>query len=206
MKEQTMDPDMLITAETWEDGVTELSPQRLLLRARDDLPGVSPAMFAWFFAHLDRDLYLRFHPVDHEHFAWLRGKEPGRYVGATHLTHQRYGGTGPQMRAAITFREPAEVLDVAALAAAGAMAVCATVRLVGEDGREQDDEGPRFAHVALPRDWGTELRSVWWLPVDAGTDREWVTEGRLRHVHEEFGHLARFLPEVADPAWTSGGV
>jgi hypothetical protein len=190
-----MDADTLITAETWDDGVEELGPGRLLLRARDDLPGTTPAMFAWFFANLDRDLYLRFHPVDHDHFAWLRGKEPDRYVGATHLTHQRYGGAGPQMRAAITFVDPAErFADAGALASANATAVCATVHLVDEDGREQEAEGPRFAHVALPRPWGTELRSAWWLPFDASTDREWITTGRLRHVHEEFGHLADFLP------------
>jgi hypothetical protein len=179
----------IAAAETWEDGVTELAPGRLLLRARDDLPGVTPAMIDWFFAHLDRELYLRFHPTDHVHFAWLRGKQPGRYVGATHLTHQRYGGAGPLMRAAITFLEPERPAEADTV-------VCASVHLVDEDGVEQSAEAARFVHVALASREGTELRSAWWLPVDATTDVEWITTGRLRHVHEEFGHLADLLPGV----------
>jgi DAPG hydrolase-like protein len=180
----------IAAAATWQDGVTELAPDLLLLRARDDLPGVTPAMIDWFFAHLDRELYLRFHPTDHVHFAWLRGKRPDRYVGATHLTHQRYGGAGSLMRAAITFLEPEGLPDPRDTV------VYASVHLVDEDGLEQSAEAARFVHVALPSDAGTELRSAWWLPVDATTDVEWITTGRLRHVHEEFGHLADFLPDV----------
>jgi hypothetical protein len=101
------------------------------------------------------------------------------------------------MRAAITFLDPAELLDPARLAAAGiTTTVCAAVRMVDEHGGEGPDVGLRFAHVAVPRDWGTELRSAWWLPVDDATDRAWITDDRLRHVHEEFAELARFLPEV----------
>lgn len=186
-----MDLDPLVSAETWEDGVEEPDAATLVVRARDDLPGVTPAMLAWFFAHLDRDLYLRFHPVDHEDFAWLRGKRPGTHVGATHLTHQRYGGAGPLMRAAITFAEPPGPLGEP-----GAVAICASVRFIGDDGAEAAEEAARFAHVALPRAWGTELRSAWWLAWDGTGDRERATSGRLRHVHEEFAHLAGFLPAV----------
>jgi DAPG hydrolase PhiG domain len=122
---------------------------------------------------------------------------PGAYVGATHLTHQRYGGEGPLMRAAITFLEPSELFNAATLAehAIGAT-VCASVRLVDEAGVEEPDEAVRFAHVALAHAWGTELRSAFWLTVTPATNVERATVGRLRHVHEEFAELAGFLPAV----------
>jgi hypothetical protein len=183
--------DALLRTATWEDGVEEPDAATLVVKARDDLPGVTPAMLAWFFAHLDRDLYLRFHPVDHEDFAWLRGKRPGTHVGATHLTHQRYGGAGPLMRAAITFGEPPPTLGDS-----DAVAICASVRFIDEQGREAEDDAAGFAHVAVPRPWGTELRSIWQLAWDGTGDRERATAGRLRHVHEEFAHLAGFLPSV----------
>jgi hypothetical protein len=180
------DVDTIERAATWEDTVATPAPGRLELRARDDLAGVTPAMFAWFFAHLDRERYLRFHPVDHDDFAWLRGKRPGTHVGATHLTVQRYGGAGPVMRAEITFAESPPLRDAAAVA------ICATARAA--------DDGAliaTFAHVALPRPFGTELRSAWWFDdPDDDAARERMTAGRLRHVHEEFDHLADFLPAL----------
>src|SRR4051794_29781395 len=132
------------TAAEWEDRVVELGPGRLLVAARDDLPDVTPAMVHWWFANMDRELYLRFHPVDHKEFAWVRGKEPGGYVGATHLTHQMYGGSEPLMRAEITFVPPA--IDGA---------VSAEVRLEGAD-----EVRTRFVHFPLARQFGTELRSA----------------------------------------------
>ena len=51
-----------------------------------------------------------------------------------------------------------------------------------------------FAHVAIDRGYGTELRSCWWLRVNQETDLDVVTNRRLRHVHEEFAYLTGFLP------------
>lgn len=130
------------------------------------LGGVTPQMLDWWFSHMERDTYLAFHPVDHEDFAWLRGTEPDRHVGATHLTHQRYGGVGPLMRAEISFIAPEELLDTATFAEhhVGA-AICAIVHVRGEDGHAR----PEVA---------------------------WLTTRRLQHVHEEFGYLEAFLPGI----------
>jgi hypothetical protein len=182
--------ERIAAAATWEDEVREPAPGAVELRARDDLEGVTPDMLVWFFGHLDRERYLRFHPTDHEDFAWVRGKRPGTHVGATHLTVQRYGGGDPVMRAEITFEAPPRLRD------GGAEAICAVARAAGDGATIA-----RFAHIALPRVWGTELRSAWWF-TDPGDDaaRVRATAGRLRHVHEEFAHLARFLPGLYSEA------
>ena len=187
----------LVVADAWEDHVEELGPGRLRVCTKDDLHGVAPEMLDWWFAHMDRELYLAFHPVDHKEFAWVRGKEPERFVGATHLTHQQYGGEGPLMRAEITFVPPDEAFDTETFAAhdVGAV-VCAEVNFIDEDGKVDPDVPVRFVHVAMRRNGGTELRSAWWIDVDENTDVERTTTGRLRHVHEEFGYLAGFLPQL----------
>jgi hypothetical protein len=187
----------IITAAQWSDGYERLSPGRLRVQTLDALEGVTPAMLDWWFAHMDREGYMAFHPLDHKEFAWVRGKEPGRYVGATHLTHQQYGGHGPLMRAEITFREPAQRFDLALAAAHGVgFTLSAVIHLLDDGGRPAPDPAGYFVHVGIARDYGTELRSCWWLHVDERSDIETMTTGRLRHVHEEFGYLAEFLPEL----------
>jgi hypothetical protein len=82
------------------------------------------------------------------------------------------------------------------------MALFAIVHFVDEKDQPDAEEAGRFVHVAIKRDYGTELRSRWWLNVDANSDLELLGPGRLRHVHEEFGFLQGFLrslyPEAAN--------
>jgi DAPG hydrolase PhiG domain len=191
--------DQLVTAEQWSDEVEVISPTRLRVAALDRLHGVEPRMIDWFFANLDRERYLAFHPVDHVDFAWVRGKQPGSYVGATHLTHQRYGGADPLMRAEISFINPRELFDTSLFTWNGVgVAVCAIVHLLDDAGTPELGEAGRFAHVGIGRDYGTELRSCWWLNTGPDSDIQWLTERRLQHVHEEFGYLERFLPDLWD--------
>jgi hypothetical protein len=188
--------DAAITATEWRDAIELISSTRVRVTALDRLQGVTPEMIDWWFANMDRAGYIEFHPVDHEDFAWVRGKEPDRYVGATHLTHQTYGGTGPLMRAEISFIPPDELLDTSLLAAHDVgVAICAVVHLRNEAGEVLPDEAARFSHVGLGREWGTELRSCWWLNTTPESDIDWLTTRRLQHVHEEFGYLQGFLPE-----------
>jgi hypothetical protein len=194
---EIVDADDVVTAPTWSDGFETLSLDCLRVRTLDELAGVTPAMLDWWFAHMDRTGYMDFHPVDHEEFAWVRGKEPGRYVGATHLTHQRYGGTGPLMRAQITFLAPEQRFDAATLQAHGVgFALSAVVHLLDDDGRPEPDAAGHFVHIGIGRKYGTELRNCWWLHVDEHSDIERMTTARFRHVHEEFGYLAEFLPDL----------
>ena len=187
----------VVTAAEWTDQVEQVAPDDVRVGAVDRLTGITPAMFAWWFTAMDAESYRQFHPRDHCDFAWTRGKEPGAYVGATHRTHHRYGGTGPLLRTEITFLEPGSVFPPAALEVPGHLLAA---RVHPLDDRDRPAAAPigHFVHVVLPRPGGSELRSKWWLRVDEHTDLELVTAGRLRHVHEEFGFLQQFLPGLYD--------
>jgi hypothetical protein len=187
----------VVTAPSWLDEVERLSPAEVRVAAVDELRGITPAMFGWWFANMDHNTYMRFHPDDHKAFAWTRGKEPGRYVGATHLTYHQYGGSGPVIRTEITFVEPATLYPPATLAALdGGHALAAVVHYLDEQDRPLPGEAGRFTHVVLRREYGSELRSCWWLNVGPESDLRLMTTGRLRHVHEEFRYLQGFLPAL----------
>jgi len=187
--------NQVVTAPEWGDRIEVLSPTRVRVAALDRLGGITPAMIDWWFGRMDEETYFRFHPVDHQKFAWVRGKQPGSYIGATHLTYHCYGGLGPVLRSHITFIPPRELLDEGLFEAHGVgAAVCAVVHLLDEHDRPEQEEAGRFMHVAVERGYGTELRSCWWLTVGPDSDVELLTTGRLRHVHEEFAYLTGFLP------------
>ncbi|MFE2427805.1 DAPG hydrolase family protein [Streptomyces sp. NPDC059373] len=189
--------DRVVSAPEWRDEIEVLSPERIRVAALDRLGGVAPGMIDWWFGRMDEETYHRFHPVDHKAFAWVRGKEPGRHVGATHLAHHCYGGAPPLLRTEISFVPPEQMLDVSAFAAfdVGA-AVCAVVHALDDNDRPHPHEAARFLHVAVRRGYGTELRSCWWLNLAPGGDVDVLTNGRLRHVHEEFAYLTGFLPAL----------
>jgi hypothetical protein len=177
-------------ADGMADGMTDAA-------AFDALRGITPTMFGWWFAHLTAATYQDFHPRDHAAFAWTRGKRPGEYVGATHRTHHRYGGTGPVLRSEITFVPPRELFPAAALGRlGGGHALAAVVHPLDENDVPLPERSARFVHVVLPRDYGSELRCRWWLDVTPDTDLDLATTGRIRHVHEEFGYLQGFLPAL----------
>jgi len=192
---ELVDAHQVVTAARWADEIEVISPSRLRVATLDELQGVTPEMLDWWFAHMDKPGYVEFHPVDHEEFAWVRGKEPGSYVGATHLTHQRYGGTGPLMRAEISFVDPRELFDPTTLEEHGVgFALYAVFHLLDEEDRPEPAEAGRFVHIGVRRTYGTELRNCWWLNTDERSDIERMTTARFRHVHEEFAYLAGFLP------------
>lgn len=180
-----------------EDALDVISDTRLRLHLVDRLEGVTPAMIEWWFGHMEHDTYMQWHPRDHQEFAWVSGWEPGRYVGATHMTRQTLGGGGAPMRADITFVPRALWFDWTLFRPnrVGTV-VCAVVHLHDEEGRAREEEAARFVHIALERDWGTLMRSSFWLNVAPDTDVDRITKGRTRHVHEECRFLAGFLPPL----------
>jgi hypothetical protein len=189
--------DQVVSALDWRDEVEVLSPARIRVAALDRLGGVTPEMIDWWFSRMDEQTYVRFHPVDHKAFAWVRGKEPGRHVGATHLTHHCYGGQPPLLPTEITFIPPGELLDDGAFAAHGVgAAICAVVHRLDARDHPYPEEAGRFLHAGIRRGYGTELRSCWWLNVTPDTDLDAATRRRLRHVHEEFAYLTGFLPAL----------
>jgi hypothetical protein len=192
------DATQILLVDEWADEIETLSSTRLRVAAVDHLDGISPAMLKWWFANMDEESYMRFHPCDHRKFAWTRNKQPGTYLGATHLTYHQYGGgEAPIIRSEITFIEPTELLDAREISRPGVeLALCAQVHLVDEQDQPDDFEMGRFMHVGIARPYGTELRSCWWLNVGPATDIDLVTNGRLRHVHEEFGYLQGFLRSI----------
>jgi len=189
--------DRVVSDLDWRDEIEVLAPGRIRVAAIDRLGGITPELIDWWFSRMDEETYFRFHPVDHKAFAWVRGKEAGRHVGATHLTHHCYGGHPPLLPTEITFIEPGELLDPALfpIYKVGA-AICAVAHALDDEGRPAPEEAGRFVHVAIGRGYGTELRSCWWLNVGPTTDLDAVTNRRLRHVHEEFAYLASFLPAL----------
>jgi hypothetical protein len=190
----------VVTAPEWTDGVDELSDTSMRVRALDHLDGIEPTMIEWWFSNMDAELYFQFHPCDHKKFAWTRGKLPDTHVGATHLTYHQYGGADTILRSEITFMPVDDFFDTSLFADHGVeMALFAIVHMVDENDVPEEQEAGRFVHVGIKRDFGTEFRSCWWLNVNAQSNKELMSVGRLRHVHEEFGYLQGFLRSLCPP-------
>jgi hypothetical protein len=191
------DADEVVRAAGWRDAVRVPGDGPVTVAAVDYLGGITPEMVGWWFGRMDAETYQRFHPVDHRKFAWVEGKRPGHYVGAAHLTYHCYGGPpSPVLRTRISFVPPEEMIGPTVLAGLDGLAVCAVVHALDERDEPEPEEAGRFLHVARRTGYGTEFRSAWWLATSADTDLELITEGRLRHVHEEFAYLNGFLPDL----------
>ena len=179
------------------DTMERLPDGQVRVHIVDPLPGVTPEMYEWWFGHMERDTYMQWHPRDHEEFAWVSGWEPGRYVGATHMTRQTFGRVGPAMRADITFVPRALWFDWRLFDPhAVGVVICAIVHMHDHDGRPKPQIAARFVHLGIRRDYGSELRSSFWLSANPDMDIERATAGRTKHVHEECQYLSGFLPEL----------
>ena len=97
------------------------------------MPGVTPAMWDWWFAWHGSDglRYKLWHPQAHLDVAWADGRDDlQHYVGRTSKVVEYVGAT--RFRLAIRFIAPAQLgLDEQALKAAGEVAICARVGLDG---------------------------------------------------------------------------
>ncbi|MEM8607029.1 MAG: hypothetical protein AAGF92_07980 [Myxococcota bacterium] len=190
-------------------GVERLPNGMLHVAVLTRMPGVSPAMIEWWFSEYMRtpEHYKRWHPRDHVWMAW-EDKSPGTHVGAKHLVHERIGGRLEKL--CISFVAPTEFLGDALAQAPGAIAVCARTGLL-----DWPVDVGRMVHLAVPRPWGCELHSRFWLgyvaprgqtrlPVEIA-NAPWVRRLFARssfgrelavHCHEEMSTLAGFLPAL----------
>lgn len=190
-------------------GVERLADGILHVAVLTRMPGVSPKMIEWWFAEYMRttEHYRRWHPRDHIWMSW-EDKRPGTHVGAKHLVHEYIGGRLNKLR--ITFVSAEQFFDRALDEVPGALAICARPGLLGRP----IDMG-RMVHLALPRPWGCELHSRFWLGYIRSRDntripemignRSWIRRilapvslGRALqvHCHEEMTNLAGFLPDL----------
>lgn len=202
----------------YASGVERLPDGILHVAVLTRMPDVTPRMIAWWFGEYMQttEHYRRWHPRDHLWMAW-QDKRPGTHVGAKHLVHERIGGRLQKLR--ITFVPPEEYFQDALERAPGALAICARPGLL-----EQPIDLGRMVHLALPRPWGCELHSRFWLGivrsraghrlVEAIGNRSWARRSRARfsfgrallvHCHEEMTNLAGFLPELYAGEAQGGG-
>ena len=173
------------------------------------MPEVSPKMIEWWFGRYlqTTDHYKRWHPRDHMWMSW-EDKLPETHIGAKHCVHEYIGGRMNKLK--ISFLPPEEYFGDTLQASPGAVAICARSGLL-----DRPIDIGRMVHLALPKAWGCELHSRFWLGyvnsrsgsrlIDWLGNRSWVRRplahdglGRslLVHCHEEMTTLAGFLPAL----------
>jgi DAPG hydrolase PhiG domain len=205
------------TAAVLEDGFALTADGAMLVAARTDMPGVTPAMIDWWFGwHSDSpERYKLWHPQAHVHAAWLSPPAAGtrgrvRYVGRTSIVDEYIGSN--LIRAAIRFVPPATLgLSNPSLDdPQQATIVCARTGL----GDLPIDVGHLVHHVRKTPT-GSEMRSRFWIGGTYAAGRSgltaklighaarWVirpTEADARalfvHCAQEMQHLAGFLPAL----------
>lgn len=179
---------------------------------RTDMPGVTPAMWSWWFGWHGSDSrrYKLWHPRAHLSAAWKDGDDPGRsgYIGRWSMINEYIGSA--MLSAAIQFVEPSAMglppdSD-------DAVAVCARLG----SGDAPVDVG-WFVHHVRSTSAGSEMRSRFWMggphiavrnapdvaskavrPIAKRILGNAESSGRnlLVHCAQEMNHLAGFLPEL----------
>lgn len=198
-----------------ENGYGVLDDGGIQVSVRTDMPGVTPAMWSWWFGWhgCDARRYKLWHPRAHVSARWQDGGDDGRsgsarYVGRTSLITEYIGSS--VLRAAIRFVPP----SVVGLPAAedDVVSVCARV-----GSRDVPVDGGWLIHHIRSTDSGAEMRSRFWLggPYIAVRSAPDVTNRVVRpvvsrilgatedyarnllvHCAQEMNHLAGFLPAL----------
>jgi DAPG hydrolase PhiG domain len=194
-------------------GVVEDGSYRVSVRT--DMPGVTPAMWAWWFGWhgCDTRRYKLWHPRAHLFAAWKDGDDAGRhgsdrYIGRWSLITEYIGSN--RLNGAIQFVAPAKL--GCPPDSDDAVAICA--RLGANDAPV--DVGWFIHHVRSTAS-GAEMRSRFWMggphiavrkapgvaskavrPIAARLLGNAETSARnlLVHCAQEMNHLAGFLPEL----------
>jgi hypothetical protein len=144
-----------------ENGYGVLADGSVQVAVRTDMPGVTPAMWEWWFGwhSCDSRRYKLWHPRAHISAAWQDRDDTGRedlarYVGRTSLITEYIGSS--MLRAAIRFVTPATF----GLPAADETTVPVCARVGSRD--IPVDAGWFVHHIRLTGDGG-EMRSRFWL-------------------------------------------
>jgi hypothetical protein len=199
-----------------ETGYTVCPDGAVHIAVLTDMPGVTPAMWDWWFAWhgSDPQRYKLWHPGAHVHVGWKDSAgERDHYVGRVSQVVEYVGAR--LLRVEVRFVAPALLgFDEARLAASGEVAICARVGMAV--GGVAADSGWLLHHLR-PVPGGAEMRSRFWL---AGANvrvmgwdgaggrmlgkvagkllsppRHQVTE-LLVHDAQEMQHLAALLPRL----------
>jgi hypothetical protein len=199
-----------------ENGYGVLEDGSYQVSVRTDMPGVTPAMWSWWFGWHGSDTrrYKLWHPRAHLSAAWKDGEQDGdrkgaqRYIGRWSLISEYIGSS--MLNGAIQFVAPEE--KGCPPDSDDAVAVCA--RLGASDAPV--DVG-WFIHHIRSTPGGSEMRSRFWMggphiavrkapgvaskavrPIASRILGDPVASGRnlLVHCAQEMNHLAGFLPEL----------
>jgi hypothetical protein len=202
-----------------EDGYGVLPDGSTHVAVRTEMPGVTPAMWDWWFGWhgCDPRRYKLWHPRAHLYAEWDDGDDRGRrgrerYVGRTSFVDEYIGST--LVRGAIRFRPPAELgFDPAALDDPERQTViCARVGT-----SDAPVEVGHLVHHVRAVPGGAEMRSRFWLggehvatrsggavvdrlvrPIAGRRLGPGVQSARdlLVHCAQEMNHLAARLPAL----------
>lgn len=198
-----------------ENGYGVLEDGSYQVSVRTDMPGVTPAMWSWWFGWhgCDTRRYKLWHPRAHLSAAWKDGDDSGRqgaqrYIGRWSMISEYIGST--RLNGAIQFVEPAAMgwpTD-----SGDAVAICARLGA----GDAPVDVG-WFVHHVRSTHGGSEMRSRFWMggphiavrnapgvasravrPIASRMLGNPEASGRnlLVHCAQEMNHLAGFLPEL----------
>lgn len=186
----------------FEDGWCVLPDGIGLVAARTEMPGCSGAMVRWWFDTLrDSARYRLWYPDEHVYLRSTRAKDVASVIGDTHVVHEKLGGDTVH-KLKLRFRDPAEVLDPGAMAAAGV--TCAI--LIRGGPQHLPLWSGNVLHLISDQPGGAVMRSRFWMgdvspavPILARLIRREMTSdtalGDLhRHCKAEMANLARILP------------
>ena len=194
-----------------ENGYGVLEDGSYHVSVRTDMPGVTPAMWSWWFGWHGSDTrrYKLWHPRAHLSAAWKDGEQGARrYIGRWSLISEYIGSS--MLNGAIQFVAPEEM----GCPPDGDDAVAVCARLGASDAPV--DVG-WFIHHIRSTPGGSEMRSRFWMggphvavrkapgvaskavrPIASRILGDPVASGRnlLVHCAQEMNHLAGFLPEL----------
>jgi hypothetical protein len=197
-----------------ETGVTVSPDGAFRVFVLTHMPGVTPAMWDWWFAWhgSEAQRYKLWHPRAHMHAVWADGRSDlNHYVGRTSHVVEYVGNQ--RLNLAIHFVPTSSLgLDEARLKREGEVAICARGAMAGTP-----METGWLIHHVRPVPGGAEMRSRFWLagenirprgmPGSVGallgrvaaklaplTDN--MATELLVHCAQEMNHLASILPEL----------
>lgn len=190
-----------------ENGYGRTRDGGLQVSVRTDMPGVTPAMWDWWFGWHGSDArrYKLWHPRAHVSAQWKDPGPGGHYVDRTSLVQEYIGSNYAKI--GISFVDPS-VLGIDRAALGSAVTVCARVGSV-----ELPVDIGWLVHYIRPTADGSEMRSRFWKggPHVAVRGGNRLTDGAVRllvtrqlpdprdlmvHCAQEMNHLAGFLPDL----------
>jgi hypothetical protein len=196
-----------------EMGYERLPDGVLHIACRTDLHRCRGEMLEWWFRFRPTTQhYVWWHPLDHLSSSW-EGELGPTHIGSIHRVEESFAGSPPR-KLLIQFRDPAEFFDAKAVESARAQGAVSAI-LCGRGGESwsapRDPQGrilgSRLFHICRDTEWGSVLRSHFFLGCDlhaAGRSPielqamipDAVAPALLTHCYSEFTYLSRFLPSL----------